>query len=85
MRLPALYNGIFAHKPTSGIVSLKGNVPTCEDERFSLWFTNGIMGRYAEDLPIMLSSVVKPELKTNLKLLEPVRKYFKNSAYKVNL
>ncbi|GLV41297.1 uncharacterized protein CBL_04821 [Carabus blaptoides fortunei] len=87
LRLPALYNGIFAHKPTFGLVSLNGNVPTCDDERYQLWFTNGIMARYAEDLPVMLSSIVKQELRATLKLFEPVelsniKFYYMESQFK---
>lgn len=54
LRIPAAFVGIFAHKPTSGVVSHVGHNPTSTDENWSRFFTIGPMSRYAEDLAPML-------------------------------
>ncbi|GFG29557.1 hypothetical protein Cfor_12374 [Coptotermes formosanus] len=54
LRIPAAFTGIFAHKPTPGVVSHVGHNPTSTDENWSRFFTFGPMSRYAEDLAPML-------------------------------
>ncbi|XP_053691584.1 fatty-acid amide hydrolase 2-B-like [Sabethes cyaneus] len=54
IRLPALFNGIFGHKPTAGAISIKGHFPSSSDEKFSNFLTVGPMCRYAKDLPTLV-------------------------------
>ncbi|KAJ8367241.1 hypothetical protein AAFF_G00323870 [Aldrovandia affinis] len=53
IRLPAFFNGIFGHKPTSGVVSNEGQFPPCSGLQQDFLCT-GPMCRYAEDLPLLL-------------------------------
>lgn len=50
IRIPSLFTGIFGHKPTGGVVNLKGHFPYCEDKNFQSYLTVGPMARYAKDL-----------------------------------
>lgn len=40
-RLPAMFSGIFGHKPTPYAVSYKGHIPNCTDTNFGDYFTIG--------------------------------------------
>ncbi|KAM4021272.1 fatty-acid amide hydrolase 2 [Anomaloglossus baeobatrachus] len=53
IRMPAYFNGIYGHKPTSGIVPNDGQFPDAHGSRTELLGT-GPMCRYAEDLPLVL-------------------------------
>ncbi|GLV41296.1 uncharacterized protein CBL_04820 [Carabus blaptoides fortunei] len=72
LRLPASFTGIFSHKPTAKIISNEGSIPTCLDERVDDYFVVGPLTRYAEDLPLVMQLITKPELKNELKLHETV-------------
>jgi amidase len=62
LRIPSSFNGIYALKPTFGVVSLRGHIPPVPGE------TNGIYGmavvgplaRSVEDLELALSILAKP-------------------------
>ncbi|KAI4457696.1 fatty-acid amide hydrolase [Holotrichia oblita] len=54
IRIPCAFNGIYGHKPTSGIVPLIGNLPWCDDERFCEYLAVGPMARYVEDLKLTM-------------------------------
>ncbi|XP_058058135.1 fatty-acid amide hydrolase 2-B isoform X1 [Anopheles bellator] len=60
-RLPALFNGVFGHKPSPYVVSPFGHHPSCDDENWGSFFTPGAMCRYAEDLPLLLGAMRDPE------------------------
>lgn len=49
-----MFNGIFGHKPTGGLISTTGHFPHSVDEKFSQFLVLGPMCRYAKDLPILL-------------------------------
>ncbi|XP_029463048.1 fatty-acid amide hydrolase 2 isoform X2 [Rhinatrema bivittatum] len=53
IRMPAFFNGIFGHKPTSGVVPNEGQFPNATGAQEALLCT-GPMCRYAEDLEPML-------------------------------
>lgn len=72
IRIPSLYNGIFGHKPTARIVSLKGHFPNCYDEKFKNSLVIGPMTRYAKDLKLMLKILVGDKQATQLKLNQKV-------------
>ncbi|GJQ74763.1 hypothetical protein Trydic_g21609 [Trypoxylus dichotomus] len=55
IRLPAMFNGIFGHKPTPRLISIEGTYPFCQDKRYADFFAVGPMTRYAEDLKLMMS------------------------------
>ncbi|XP_057337023.1 fatty-acid amide hydrolase 2-like [Microplitis mediator] len=71
IRVPALFNGIFGHKPTPGIIPIKGHFPMVENSEFQKYLTLGPMTRYAEDLH-MAVKVMTRDCKKNLRLDEPV-------------
>lgn len=57
-RLPAMFVGIFAHKPTPFVCSPYGHNPQCtEDPLWGTFFTTAPMVRYAEDLDLLLNAV----------------------------
>ncbi|XP_059612344.1 fatty-acid amide hydrolase 2-A isoform X2 [Phlebotomus argentipes] len=60
-RLPAMYTGVFGHKPTPFVVSPYGHVPTSGDPRWGEYFTVAPMTRYAVDLPLLLKCMRDPE------------------------
>ncbi|XP_044735463.1 fatty-acid amide hydrolase 2-A-like [Chrysoperla carnea] len=61
LRLPAMFTGIFGHKPSPGVVSPAGHVPDCISKDWYKFFTIGPMVRYAEDLPILLKAISYPD------------------------
>lgn len=71
IRIPALYNGIFGHKPTAEIISSIGHLPRSDDKVFQKLLTFGPMTRYAEDLG-MLMKVLTSTCDRNLRLDVPV-------------
>lgn len=72
-RIPAMFTGVFGHKPSPGYVSNEGHMPSSTDKRWDSYFTIGLMARYAEDLPLMLHHMVTDSQKAkSLRLLEPV-------------
>uniref|UniRef100_A0A182TGM9 TFIIS N-terminal domain-containing protein n=1 Tax=Anopheles melas TaxID=34690 RepID=A0A182TGM9_9DIPT len=60
-RLPAMFTGVFGHKPSPYVVSPYGHHPSCDDENWGSFFTPGAMCRYAEDLPLLLEAMRDPE------------------------
>ncbi|XP_053680801.1 fatty-acid amide hydrolase 2-A-like [Anopheles nili] len=71
IRIPALFCGIFGHKPSAGIVSIKGHMPVCSDAHFDQFLSLGPMCRYATDLPLLLDVMSGPNA-SKLRLSEPV-------------
>ncbi|XP_074104364.1 fatty-acid amide hydrolase 2-B-like [Cotesia typhae] len=71
IRIPALFNGVFGHKPTPGIIPMEEYLPTIEGNGFYQYGTFGPMTRFAEDLYMVLKVMTK-NCKTNLRLDEPV-------------
>uniref|UniRef100_T1HYP4 Amidase domain-containing protein n=3 Tax=Rhodnius TaxID=13248 RepID=T1HYP4_RHOPR len=58
LRLPAMFCGVFSHKPTPGFISNQGHIPTSKDPLWDYYFTIGPLARYAEDLPLMLRTMI---------------------------
>lgn len=56
-RLPAMFCGIFGHKPTPNWVSVEGHKPSANDENWPTFFALGSMVRYARDLPLLLTVI----------------------------
>ncbi|KAK9506098.1 hypothetical protein O3M35_008094 [Rhynocoris fuscipes] len=54
IRIPSLFNGIFGHKPTPGLVSIEGHYPMATHEDFKKYLTVGPMARHAEDLIFLM-------------------------------
>lgn len=71
IRVPSLYNGIFGHKPTAGIVSNIGHFPYSENKVFQKLLAIGPMARYAEDLGLLMK-VLTSTCDRNLRLDVPV-------------
>ncbi|XP_018402299.1 PREDICTED: fatty-acid amide hydrolase 2-A [Cyphomyrmex costatus] len=55
VRLPAMFCGIFGHKPTPNWISVEGHKPSANDKNWSTFFAIGSMVRYATDLPLLLT------------------------------
>lgn len=66
-----MFNGIFGHKPTGGLLSVTGHFPTSTDEMFSKYLVVGPMCRYAKDLPTLLHIMAGPNA-DKLRLNEPL-------------
>uniref|UniRef100_A0A1B6CLB9 Amidase domain-containing protein n=1 Tax=Clastoptera arizonana TaxID=38151 RepID=A0A1B6CLB9_9HEMI len=72
-RIPAMFCGIFGHKPSSGYISNDNHMPYSEDPMWMSIFAYSPMCRYAEDLPLLYSSCIQDKEKLlDLKLNEPV-------------
>uniref|UniRef100_A0A1B6C6F5 Amidase domain-containing protein n=1 Tax=Clastoptera arizonana TaxID=38151 RepID=A0A1B6C6F5_9HEMI len=63
LRCPAMFTGVFAHKPTAEVISLRGHYPVAKDTNFDKYLTIGPIVRYAEDLPLMLNIMSGSESK----------------------
>ncbi|XP_031633362.1 fatty-acid amide hydrolase 2-A-like [Contarinia nasturtii] len=84
IRVPALFNGIFGHKPTGGLLSVVNHFPFSPDERFSNYLVVGPMCRYAKDLPTLLH-IMAGKKADKLRLNEPlytkdIKIFYKESA-----
>ncbi|KAK9702936.1 Amidase [Popillia japonica] len=66
IRIPALFNGIFGHKPTAKVISIEGHYPTCPDKQFSDFLVIGPLTRYAEDLRLMTKVMCENPNELNL-------------------
>ncbi|XP_063243401.1 fatty-acid amide hydrolase 2-like [Bacillus rossius redtenbacheri] len=71
IRLPAMFCGVFGHKPTPGFVSTEGHLPHSPDPNFKTFLTVGPITRYAEDLRPMLRAMAGDSA-PQLRLDEPV-------------
>uniref|UniRef100_A0A1B0CV01 Amidase domain-containing protein n=1 Tax=Lutzomyia longipalpis TaxID=7200 RepID=A0A1B0CV01_LUTLO len=71
IRMPAFFNGVFGHKPSKFIVSLKGHYPIPKDYHLKSFLGVGPMSRYATDLKPMLQ-IMAGENAAKLHLDEPV-------------
>ncbi|XP_073978547.1 fatty-acid amide hydrolase 2-like [Rhodnius prolixus] len=71
IRLPAMFNGIFGHKPTPGYVSLEGHYPYTSDHNFQKYLVLGPLARHAEDLSLLMN-VLLGERAQSLQLDKPV-------------
>uniref|UniRef100_A0A8C5SLV9 Fatty acid amide hydrolase 2 n=1 Tax=Laticauda laticaudata TaxID=8630 RepID=A0A8C5SLV9_LATLA len=70
IRMPAFFNGIFGHKPTTGVVPNDGQFPDAVGNRTNFLCT-GPMCRYAEDMELLLRVMAGPNI-SKLKLDDPV-------------
>lgn len=59
-RLPAMFNGIFGHKPSPYVVSPNGHVPMATASNWGDYFTMAPMTRYAEDIELLLKAMSDP-------------------------
>lgn len=79
IRMPAFFNGIFGHKPSANIVSLKGQWPMPNSDELRSFLCIGPMCRFATDLMPLLK-IVAGDNAAKLRLDEPVNlaklKYF---------
>ncbi|XP_017124189.1 fatty-acid amide hydrolase 2-B [Drosophila elegans] len=72
IRLPALFCGVFGHKPTGGLTSVKGHFPySLTDKKFPKMLQIGPITRFARDLPLLLE-IMAGDNKHKLKMDEPV-------------
>ncbi|KRX86803.1 Fatty-acid amide hydrolase 2-A, partial [Trichinella pseudospiralis] len=71
IRIPSAFCGVFGHKPSKGVVSSKGCKPDAVGSRADMNCVGPIC-RYAEDLVMMLSIMMKPEYYSILKLHKKV-------------
>lgn len=60
VRIPAFFNGIFAHKPSPSIVPSDGHEPGASTVASSEFLGIGPMCRYADDLAPMLKAMAGP-------------------------
>ena len=51
--MPAVFNGIFGHKPSNGLVNNDGVYPPLTENQ-NFMCTNGPLTRYAQDLDLVL-------------------------------
>ncbi|GFR08080.1 fatty-acid amide hydrolase 2, partial [Trichonephila clavata] len=70
IRIPALFSGIFGHKPSAGAVS-NGNQYPVVNEAVRQLISTGPMCRYAMDLLPMMK-IISGDMRQPLRLDEPV-------------
>jgi fatty acid amide hydrolase 2 len=71
IRMPCFFNGVFGHKPSTGVVSNAGQFPLAKGEAETFLGTGPIC-RYATDLLPMFKLLVRSEHKEKLRLDETV-------------
>lgn len=71
VRIPAFFNGVFGHKPSTGIGSLKGHFPPLSSPEQNSYLVVGPMSRFATDL-LPMFKVIAANHVNELKLNEPV-------------
>lgn len=71
IRVPAMFNGVFGHKPTAGVISLDGHFPNSPEKGFNQYLTVGPICRYAKDLPTLMHVMAGAENAPKLRLDEP--------------
>lgn len=71
IRIPAMFVGAFGHKPTGGLMSLKGHFPNCDDEPFQKYLVLGPICRYSKDLPTIVQ-IMAGENAKKLRFDEPL-------------
>lgn len=71
IRLPAMFCGVFGHKPTWGVVSNKGSEPVL-NEVLDRYLVTGPLCRYASDLRPLYKVLAGPAHEATLRLDEPV-------------
>lgn len=59
-RLPAMFTGIYGHKPSPHAVSPDGHIPAANDPNWGDFFTVAPMTRYAGDLQLLLKCICNP-------------------------
>lgn len=80
-RIPALYNGLFGHKPTGGLVSNLNTAPTVGTGGVDQYCQLGPTSRHAEDLWPLLQALLKPESRVVSKGTDKLPQV---SAFKIN-
>ncbi|XP_065211885.1 fatty-acid amide hydrolase 2-A-like [Planococcus citri] len=68
IRIPSHFCGIFGHKPTQGIVSQTGHLPSSPDDVWQKRNSIGPMCRYAEDLKLTLAIMTGEKNASSLNL-----------------
>ncbi|XP_076618510.1 fatty-acid amide hydrolase 2-A-like [Colletes latitarsis] len=71
IRIPSHFCGIFGHKPTPGILSTRGHLPTAENNALHFMAVFGPMARYTEDLHLAMK-ILSSKCERPLRLDEPV-------------
>jgi len=67
-----LFCGVFGHKPTGGLTSVRGHFPySLTDKKFPKMLQIGPITRFARDLPLLLE-IMAGDNKHKLKMSEPV-------------
>ncbi|XP_016984197.1 fatty-acid amide hydrolase 2-A [Drosophila rhopaloa] len=72
IRIPSLYCGVFGHKPSGGVVSVKGHFPNSKDPNIEHYLVEGPITRFAGDLSELLQVMAGKENSVKLRLNEPV-------------
>lgn len=57
IRIPAMFNGVYGHKPTGDLVSPKGHFPHTNQVGMEKCLQMGPMTRFVDDLPLLLNVI----------------------------
>ncbi|XP_017494937.1 PREDICTED: fatty-acid amide hydrolase 2-like, partial [Rhagoletis zephyria] len=71
IRIPALFNGVFGHKPTGGLTSIEGHFPGSKDADCQQYLALGPITRFGRDLGLLMQ-VIAGKNAEKLDLLTPV-------------
>lgn len=82
-RLPAMFNGVYGHKPSPYVISPMGHKPQSNAKNWGDFFTIAPMCRYATDLPLLLKCIMDPsgpKLEINESInIDDIQFYFMNN------
>ncbi|XP_065372519.1 fatty-acid amide hydrolase 2-B-like [Calliphora vicina] len=71
IRIPCLFNGVFGHKPTGGLISNLGHFPNSDDPKCLEYLQMGPITRFGRDLGMLLQVMIGRKA-DKLELLTPV-------------
>lgn len=71
IRIPCLFNGVFGHKPTGGLISNQGHFPNSEDRECLGLLQMGPITRFGRDLGLLMHIMIGRNAE-KLELMTPV-------------
>ncbi|XP_061387269.1 fatty-acid amide hydrolase 2-B-like [Musca vetustissima] len=71
IRIPSLFNGVFGHKPTGGLIPNIEVFPSSDDEECNQYLQTGVISRFGSDLGLILH-IMAGEHARKLEFVHPI-------------
>ncbi|XP_005185713.2 fatty-acid amide hydrolase 2-B [Musca domestica] len=71
IRIPSLFNGVFGHKPTGGLIPNTEVFPSCDSEECNQYLQTGVISRFGSDLGLILH-IMAGENARKLEFVHPI-------------